>query len=263
MRTTSAPHGPIGQARTNRSRGATSAVRGLVAGVLALAALAAGPTARSAEPPDFSDAITMDCAGWSITGLPADDDPDGDGSVMVQVTIQGGTLADETFTFPAGTLHDLAGTYSVPPTMNPLAMSISGSTSGGTYLGACDSNPWSPPGLQVQAYIDPGATEFFVALRGSCYGTTVGLVLVDAAEATIGEWVIQATTRDPGRSFATLSVPGGLSSGTYRLDEICGTFEAPRSEPASVMVLVAAAPTTTTEGAPPAEPTDAAATFTG
>ena len=224
---------------------------------MAVVVLAAWLVVRPAPPAsarginDLSDSVSMDCTGWAITAVPFNVDTDGDGLVTVTVSVNDAAntqLDDETFSFPPGTTHDLEGTFTTPPTLNNLFLSIKDEQGAEEYVGSCESVDWSKPYVEMSLPVQVGATEFTVATYASCYGTTLDLVLRNDRDEVVGQWSTKATTRLSFASFVTLPLPGGFDVGTYQLTAICGTFDAPLSPPfAAVAVTVAPPATSTTE----------------
>jgi len=239
---------------------------GVAAAVLALVALPVTPVAARSLV-DLSDSMSIDCTGWAITATPFGVDVDGDGMVTVRVSVSdanGVQLDDQTFTFPPGTSQDLQGTFTTPPTLNNLTLTINDEQVKESYTGSCDGLRWAKPYVE-HSTPKVGDTEFTVATYSSCYGTTLALELRDEQDRVVGRWSTQTTTRLSFRSFATLSLSSGFEAGTYQLTSVCGTFDAPLSPVFTSVPLVVAAPATTTTGSvlPPAQGAEGEPSFTG
>jgi hypothetical protein len=167
--------------------------------------------------------------------VPFDLDPDGDGQVTVTVeawsgTVFGPKLTEESFTFPVGTTHDLSGSWSVAPTMNPVFINVSQATGsnwvGVTFNGACDTvTIWQQPYVLVGTALD----QLPVYTYNSCYGTTLALRVRGPDGALLSEATTTATSRLPYGGPLLVPVPGGLPPGVNTLEAVCGSFAEPLS----------------------------------
>ncbi|MCU0269562.1 MAG: hypothetical protein MUF83_13095 [Acidimicrobiales bacterium] len=262
----------------------------LAVGVL-LASATAAVAADVTNIPEST--VSIDCDGWAVAGIPFDVDPDGDGQVTVTVeawsgSLFGPTLTEDSFTYLVGTTHDLAGSWSTTPTMNPIVLHLrqdaqppDQSPLQVTFNGSCDAvTIWQQPFAAVDYVVDGhesgpptiGTTSVSVFTGASCYGTTLELRLSGPDGAVLSEVTTASTTRvDDKAPPVLMAVPGGLPAGGNSLEAVCGSFLAPLSavylttvfgQPATVPGTApgSASSTTTTATARPAA---AAPTYTG
>ena len=238
-------------------------VKGVAALALLVGVLMAAPTRSGASTlNDLDGEVSIDCTSWSITGVPFGQDVDGDGQVTVTVEVwdyrlypnvivqPAALLGSETLSFAPGTTHDLSGTFTASPVLNPLVLVINDEQIGSTYMGACDGLDWAPPQLSVFV-TDPGAPDVKINAWGSCYGTTLETTILGSEDSAVGTSVSQATTRTPSSDQRTIPVPGGIAEGTYQIRAVCGSFTSPLSDVASVSFSVPGMPPPPASTTPP------------